>query len=308
MRFFCAVLAVTPGLAMAEFDSLTQSQCEAALQLPQAATSAPFSGRVTAEEGSCVVTDLYLEFPGVSRLAISVERIELAASGMEALLSGEAPLQAVSLDLDRLRIRTLTDMPDFDYMLSIQQARNVIDADVSVAWNPETGRLEMDHFEVRFPYDQRLFASFTAENADLSSFMEMEAALTQLEVTDLRLEATTYGLFEAYFAPVLIQGLIGYSDDPEATVRQLQAQGVDALRALPPNLWTVGSREALEALVQDLPMPNGTIEIGVTAEPGIGMARAAPFALMGEPESIADLWPALGGIVVDATYDRVPLE
>lgn len=308
MKTLMWALAIVPSVALAEFDDLSQAQCEAMLGFVANNLGSETGGDVVAEQGSCVVTGFATDAVDAQRIMLTADRIVLSATGAEPLLAGRAPLEAVRLQVSGIRIQPYTGFAEMDYLFSIQQVRNVIDADVSVSWDPETGLLEMDMFEVRFPYDQRLFASFVAENADLSSFAALEASLMQLEMTDMRLEATTYGLFEAYAAPVLINGLLAGSDDPEAEMQRIKAQGIAALQALPEDLWTEGSRAALEALVQDMPMPNGSIALQVTAEPGIGMGRAAPFALLGAPESVEDLRPVLGGITIDATYDRVPLE
>ena len=94
------------------------------------------------------------------------------------------------------------------------------------------------------------------------------------------------------------------SDDPGAELGRLVALGQGAVDTLPGTSFDASTRAALKALLGDLPHPSGTIDVSLTADPGIGPARLAPMFVTGLGGLAANPGPLFDGLRVTVDYSR----
>ena len=123
-------------------------------------------------------------------------------------------------------------------------------------------------------------------------------AITQA-VTDIR--STRF--FQDYLLQPLGFAVLYQSDDPEARVEQLKEIARGYLADVPADILPPSSQEALLTLLDQMPDPSGRLRIEKTADPGIGPARFATFAMRtGGITDQDQIWQALDGLVLGITY------
>lgn len=112
----------------------------------------------------------------------------------------------------------------------------------------------------------------------------------------------THGLFEDYLLMALGSALLPPEGDREAAVRGVRADLSERIDDLPSKSVSKNSKAALRAMVAELPNPSGTLALSLRADPGIGPARVAGYAVTGVPELPADLWPLFQGVTLDVVW------
>jgi hypothetical protein len=300
---------IAPIAAIAQSDPMDADLCGRLVAHIQ--TMSPMAIQVEGhqvEELACVATGVVVDFPGNYEPDIRLRRVAITGQGFERHLDDLTPLQAVTVDIDDLQMLPQTGDPTFDYMLEVQQARNLIDVDISVVWDPETLVLTLEQFDIDFPYDNAVSATMQVANVDLSSLGALELSLGGMAVTEATLEVTSNGLFENYGATMLIPLVLSGTMEPEAEVEAMKASAVAVIAKLPSAFFVGDTPEALAAIVADMPTPGGTVDLRLTAEPGLGALRFGSVWLGTAPQSLADFWTYLHGVEVDVTYERVPIE
>lgn len=123
-------------------------------------------------------------------------------------------------------------------------------------------------------------------------------------IARVQMKLTSTGLFEAYALMPLAGGLLAGSDDPEARVDELKSAAIESVESAPAAQLPRASKDALQALISDLPHPRGTVDYLLTAEPGLGPARFLRLAKDPDVGGLEDIWPLLEGVRIDIGYAR----
>lgn len=309
MRMITLVAALMPMAATAQTDVMTAEICtQLTTHLETDLGYDVEIGGHMAEDQLCVLGDILVRTAANYGPDIRIKRMAISGSGFEAFFADMTPLRTAIVDIDDLQVLPRVGDPVYDYMLEVQQHRNLNDIDISVSWDPATNVLIMDRFEIDLPGENAISATLRVENADLSSLGALEMSLTGMAVTDLNLEVTSHELFENYLAPMLIPALLGSSGDPEQEVEEMKAMALGLLGQVPETILAAASLAAMAELMADIPHPAGTITLEMRANPGIGAVRFGPMFLFRAPETLAEVWPLFEGVTFDIGYERTSVE
>jgi hypothetical protein len=91
----------------------------------------------------------------------------------------------------------------------------------------------------------------------------------------------------------------------QAEVDALRNAALGGIAQLPEAAVPADSKDALSALVAELPNPSGRLVVAFRAEEGFGPARLAPFAINGLPQTMAEAAPLFRGVAVDVGWTHV---
>jgi hypothetical protein len=145
-------------------------------------------------------------------------------------------------------------------------------------------------------------ASAVLTGVDLSSTGAMQMSATSFALTEFDTQVTTHGLFEWYILMALGTMVLPSEGDIDAAAEGLRADLAAVLDDLPGTSFSDASKAALRELIAELPNPSGDLTLELRAEPGIGPARAAGYALNGVPQTLAEAAPLFLGVTVDVGW------
>lgn len=148
-------------------------------------------------------------------------------------------------------------------------------------------------------------ARFTGVN--LTDAATIQASAMQAGLVDLDLMVVNDGLFESFFIVPL--GLLVLDTNsqvpPETQVQNLISASQDFIASRPDTVIPPRSKEAVTALLSDMPTPTGTLRLDFTSSEPLGMARLMPLMIAGDPPQADTLFDALfTGATLNVTWDR----
>lgn len=252
-------------------------------------------------DGACRIdgVDIYLG-PSV---VIETDRIMWTARDPDRFVVDGLPPAALTLNVSGISI-----VPDFgdkalSYLSRIQNRGRTIDLVFDAEWSEADRHLSLNALNLTFPEEDYVHFSAEIEGVDLSNRNTIQMSAGSMAITRSVTDIRSTRLFQDYLLQPLGLELLFRSDDPEARVEELKDIARNRISDVPPDILPVPSKEALLVLLDQMPAPSGRLRIEKTADPGIGPARFATFAMrtggITDPEQI---WQALDGLVLGITY------
>ena len=260
------------------------------------------SARVVQEGDWCVAESPVLDMGGQYVPDWHMDRLRFRGSALGWIAEGSTLPEGLEVAVEGLRLVVQTGDARMDWLFAAQSGPNRIDAEAALAWDPAAKVLRLEGFSVDFPGENLVQASALLTGVDLSSEGAMQMSATSFALTEFDARVTMHGLFEWYVLMALGPVVLPSEGDIDAAVEGIRADLAAIVGDLPGSSFSDASKAALVALIAELPNPSGDLTLGVRAEPGIGPARAAGYALNGVPQSVAEAAPFLQGVTVDVGW------
>lgn len=257
---------------------------------------------VTAERQQCMLRDL--QVPAGIAGQFRARSLGWEGEGLDRFTAEGLPPTALRLTIDGIRFVPLLDEPVMQYLLAEQSVPFGVDVTLSLRWHADEGQLLLEQFEADFPGDNAVRVTAMADGIDLSSHDAMRMSVGSVALREVTANITSNGLFESYALFVVGGALLGGAENPAGEVARLKAQAIVAIDDFPAAIYPDASREALKALVRDMPHPKGTLRVAMTADPGLGPARFLSLSKRSDIAGLDDIWPLLDGVRYDIRYDR----
>jgi hypothetical protein len=237
-----------------------------------------------------------------------MDRLRFRGSALGWIADGSTLPEGLEIVVERLRLVVQTGDARMDWLFAAQSRPNAIDGELSLAWDSTDKVLRLEGLSIDFPGENQVQASGVVTGVDLSSEGAMQMSATGFALTEFDARITTHGLFEWYALMALGQSLLPPDGDVELAAEDLRAEMRAAIGSLPGAVVSTESKAALVALVDELPNPSGDLTLALRAEPGLGPARLAGYALTGVPETMAEAAPLFQGVTLDVdwTHADVP--
>lgn len=263
------------------------------LNLPPVAAPSPDA------DGWCHLTDLRLGGENQFAPVIDIATLSWRQTGPVTLSGNTLTLpKNIDITLDGLRIGVVTGDPVMDWLMAAQRQPNPIAATLSLTTEGDT--VTLNSLAIDFPGDNALTLSATVRG--LKTADTLFQSLPQAQLMALDLAITSNGLFETYALMPLGTALLSGATDPGTQVAAAQTMLRARIAGLPDSLLDPAERDALGALVADLPNPTGTFTLTLDAPQGFGANRLAPMAIRGLGAVLADPAPLFDGIDIAVTY------
>lgn len=263
---------------------------------------------VTQEGDWCVVEAPVMDMSGQYVPDWHIDRLRFRGSALGWIADGSTLPEGLEVAVEGLRLVVQTGDARMDWLFAAQSGPNRIDAEAALAWDPAAKVLRLEGLTVDFPGENLIEASALLTGVDLSSTGAMQMSATSFALTDANLRITTHGLFEWYVLMALGPVVLPTDGDMDAAAKEVRAGLVAGVADLPDDSVSSASKDALGALIAELPNPSGELTVSLRADPGIGPARAAGYALNGVPQSVAEAAPLFQGVMVDVgwSHDDAP--
>lgn len=259
-----------------------------------------------AEDGWCEAAGVRAALGGGGAVVPTVlaDRLRWRGEGLDAVLAGTGLPTAIEVQADGLRQLTVTGEPVLDWAFEAQGRPHGIEARLAARWDREARAVEVTALSLDLPGDNGLEATARIEGVDLSTPGAAATSAGSMALARLDASLDSHGLFEDWLLLPLASAVLADAADPEAAWDAWRRSALDAVAAMPDALAPGGTRAALKALLLELPNPAGRLDLTLEAAEGggLGAARFARFALAGAPDSPAELWAALDGLRVAATW------
>lgn len=261
-------------------------------------------GTVRQEGDWCLVQGMVLDLEGQYLPDWHMDRLRFRGSAVNWVVDGSSAPEGLEIAVEGLRLVVQTGNAQFDWLYAAQARANMIDAKASLTWDAKTRVLRLEGLSIDFPGDNQVDLSAALTGVDLSSTGAVQMSTTSFALTEADLKVTTHGLFEGYLLMPLGSAFLPHEGDMAAAVDSIRTELISAVVALPPSSFSDASKDALLALIMQLPNPSGEVTMSLRAAPGIGPARLAGYALVGVPQSVADFEPLFQGVTVDVGWNH----
>ena len=254
------------------------------------------------EGEDCVLRDLRVSWGRT--MDFRLRALAFRGDGFARFLSDGLPPTALVLRAEGMRRVPKMSDPVMRYLIEERFALHGVDAALSLHWREETGELVLDRLFLDFPGENAIEVSALADGISLIS---LESLLQSEATFGLRKVSATialHGLFEDYVLLPVGSLLLERAENPAAKVAMLKAEALAAIDAFPDAIFPAATRDALKALIQDMPHPQGKLHVEMTAEPSLGPERGLSSATLLKTDAMTHLWPLLEGVRFDIRYNR----
>ena len=267
----------------------------------------PVAAPTADADGWCHLTDLRLGGENQFAPVIDIATLSWRQTGPVTLSGNTLTLpQDIDIAIDGLRIGVVTGDPVMDWLMAAQRQPNPISATLSLTTQGDT--VTLDSLAIDFPGDNAVTLSASVRGLKTADTDALFQSLPQAQLMALDLAVTSNGLFETYALMPLGTALLSNATDPSTQVAAAQTIVRARIAGLPDSLLDAKERDALGALVADLPNPTGTVTLTLDAPTGLGANRLAPIAIRGVAAFLADPAPFFDGIDIAVTYTPAPGE
>ena len=191
-------------------------------------------------------------------------------------------------------------------MLREQNRRNTIDGTLSVSWDMDAGRFELETLTLDLPGDNAVSLAMRAEGLPPQILTGGAASGAAAAIEGLELIITNTGFADGLILSALGSAMSGLPGTPD---RQMDATRRDAqvvVEDLPDTLLDAQSKAAVGTLIEDAPVPWGTLAITLAADPALPLLRFPALALSSHPFDPAALGFAFDGAKIDIRFDTAP--
>lgn len=259
-------------------------------------------GEVSQDGDWCLVQGLVLDLDGQYLPDWHLDRLRFRGSAVSWLVDGAGAPEGLEIAVEGLRLVVQTGNAQFDWLYAAQARANSIRGEASLTWDAAERVLRLEGLSVDFPGENQIDLSAVLTGVDLSSTGAMQMSVTSFAVTEADLRVTTHGLFEGYLLIPLGSALLPHEGDMAAAADGIRTDLIASVVNLPSASFSDTSKDALLALLMELPNPSGDLTLALRADPGIGPVRAAGYALNGVPQSMAEAASLFEGVTVDVGW------
>lgn len=263
---------------------------------------ATVQGNARQEGDWCQVTVPVIDLPGQYQPDWHMDRLRFRGSALGWFADGSTEPEGLEIAFEGLRLVVQTGNAQMDWLFKAQSRPNQINAEAALAWDAVERVLRLEGLSIDFPSENLVEASAEVMGVDLSSTGAMQMSATGFALTQADLRITTHGLFEWYLLMALGPTLLPLEGDMDAAATAIRTDLVTEVVNLPETSVSASSKDALLALIFELPNPSGDLTLSLRAEPGIGPARVGGYAVTGVPATMAEAAPLFQGVVLDVDW------
>lgn len=249
----------------------------------------------------CLFTEVKADLPGQYVPDWHIGSLHLRG-GVQDLVDGRVP-ERLDLRVSALRLVVQTGDAQMDYLFAAQARANPIQIDLALAWDKSARELLLERLEIDFPGENQVSLTAKVAGVDLSSTGAMQMSATSFAVTEADLTVQSHGLFEWYALMALGPMVLPREGDMEAAADTLRADLAATVADLPASTFPDASRQALQALIEELPNPAGVLSLSLRSDAGVGPARLMGYAMTGVPTSMDAAAPLFDGVKISIGWE-----
>lgn len=267
------------------------------------------SGTVAAMDGDwCVVDAAAIDLEGQYLPDWHVDRLRFRGSALGWLMEGKAAPDRLEIMVEGLRLVVETGDARMDWLFAAQSRPNRIDAAMDLAWDAAARALRVEALRIDFPGENLVEFSAEVAGVDLSTGGSMQMSVTSFAVTKADLYIQTHGLFEWYVLMALGPVLLPQEGDMGAAADAIRTDLITTVVNLPPATFADASKDALLALIVELPNPSGDLTVALRSAAGVGPRRLMGYVMTGVPATVAAAAPIFEGVTIDIgwTHAQTP--
>lgn len=281
MRALVLSLALLAGPGLAE--TMTLARCQDAwraasdrIGIDQAAPSRGFRQGVTVD-GWC---ELRAGQPGLEDAGFS--RLLWRAEGIDRFIADGTPPTSLRVRVHGIRPDDAPAGAEFDASLVLRQV-------------PATRQLLVEEMRVTSSLGDEVHITAVFDRVDFSSWSMAQVSLGSLLLSRV--------IVRAQLEPILARAMwselsVDVRGDPAAA----RAAAERALDSLPETLLAPGADAQILDFIDDMPNPRGELEIGLSADPGLGVVQFVLYGLSLDTALGQTPVPALHGVTIDVIW------
>ncbi|MGI9389806.1 MAG: hypothetical protein ACR2O1_07095 [Boseongicola sp.] len=267
--------------------------------LRQTGYSVVDEGEKSESNGQCRVAGLVLREDNIQ---LEIEEIKWAVSGIDALETGEGTV-ALEVDLDNLRMVPQMEDPWFDYMMREQNRRSLIDGRLSASWDFGSGVFSLRELVIDLPGKNRVSLSSRTEGMSPDLLTGAMGSLGDVALAAFDLEIENHGFLDGAVLGYLVGNYSGSAGTPEAVVDGAKKQARAWVADLPDAAFPPSSKAALNAMIDDAPVPWGVLNVSIESDAPINLAMLPGMGIVSGLAEPATLEEALSGAYIDVRFE-----
>jgi len=303
MRALIAALVLVAAPALAQ-DRMSQDQCTQSLAAIAALADLPAAPPAVQvdDEGWCALADIALPFSPQNDLRLAALRWR--ASDVERLTNDGLPPRSFEIEGAGFGVTVETGDPVLDYLLGVQMAQSQMNFALSARWDGVQNAVIIDNSHFEFDDTNRIDLTARIDDINLTDMGSIQTSAGTAGLRDLTIKSQFDGWFEAYALLVIGVALLDSDgQEPETQVAALKLQAIEFINQMPDDFMPDASRTALGAFINSMPIPRGTAQLQLSANPTLGAMRAGRFAALSPSTKTAEfVQSGLDGITMLFTW------
>lgn len=277
-------LALALVAAPAAAQQMTQGDCAAALATVSemlrgtTGTELPPVRQTVTADGWCRVDASQPALDGAK-----FATLDWRADGIDAYVADQVPPTALAVRATGLHAMARPDGPLFDASLVLRQ-------------EPSARQLLVEELRVTSDMGDDLHLTAVFDRVDFSSWSMAQVSLGAMLLSRVNIRANLGAFAELGIWDGMSVEMRG---DPETLRDSLRRR----IEALPDTVLAPGAEDHIAALIADLPAPRGKLEIGLSADPGLGLVQFALYGRSLHTSLDKAPVPLLRGVTLDVIWD-----
>ena len=289
MKRLIAALLMLAGSANAQ--NMTPEMCSGSVAPLTRFAGLPSVSSTVAADGRCTALDVVLYQDETQTLR--ADRVYWRLEGADRWIEDGLPPTRIEISAEGIWPEFKTGDVVLDYLLRVQNKRSGISAELVVEWDEDEDDLLLEAAFLDFGPLGYIDASAKVTGVDLGSRFALRASALIGKLTELDIKVQSTGLFENYALLPLGTLVLRGEADPARAAAIIKAHRIDDIRALESRALSEESKDALVELVEELPNPDGILEISLRSEDGLGARSLGPAFLTGKLATFSDAINAL---------------
>ena len=241
------------------------------------------------DDGWCGIADL--RWTGAFALEVQLIDLRWRLGDPARLIEEGLPPRSIEVKVGR--VATWPDIGNAvrNYAYRLQGPQFEGSAALRLQWDGVAKALTLQDLSLDFGDLGALKLSARASGVDLSDREAMMRSTASVALETVTLEVTANGFPERYLAVPLAEALLDpEGPPPEAQVARLIASAKARLADLDESLLPPRSRTALEAALDSLPRPRGTLRVQMQAQEPLPIGKIVASALAMPPQdAVSDM-------------------
>ncbi len=267
MKRLIAALCLWSSAALAQ--DITPAQCRASVEPLEDALGVSIPSPTVDALGRC--TSLAAVFFENETMSLRADRVYWRLAEVERWTEDRLPPTWIELSAEGIWPENKTGDAVLDYLLNVQNKRTGIFAELVLDWDEDTEELAFEAAFLDFGPLGHIEASAKLIGTNLSdqSSIQLSALTAALSEFDLKIETT--GLFESYALVPLGTLVLRGEADPARAAAIIKSHRIDDIREFDRPSIDQPSKDALVALVEEMPNPNGVFDLSLRANEGLDL-------------------------------------
>ena len=255
-------------------------------------------GALRDDDGTCTIQDLKLV---EDSLAFEIASFSWRLEGLDNLATGEGIVSLTSR-LDDLRMVPQVDDPWVGYMLRQQNLRNLIDATLFASWDVGSGEVELGTLAIEFPGDNAIELDLRVQGITPALIAGTIGDLSAMQVEYIASKVTNHGFADGLILGTLIGRMASVPGSPDTVIEGTKRSVRDFVETLPTTIFDAESKESLLLLIEEAPVPWGSLFLSLTADPPLPVSRFVASSLTPNPFEADTLQETFAGAEVTVIY------